>query len=194
MVSRVAGSASTPRSRVSIRERDRVAARLREACADERLSVETFVARVDSVYAAQSSSELALLVSDLRRPGWPSRLLFDAVAATSRWTAQLAAAWREPRTPRVLLPSQGREVLGRSRACDRVIAGQSVSRRHAVLRYVDGRWFLKDAGSLNGTYVNGVRIGSEVEVRPGDDVALGEVRMILCAPRGDAEGEARRAP
>jgi hypothetical protein len=164
-------------------ERDRVAAQLREACADERLSFETFVARLDSAFAARSRSELALLVADLREPGVLSRLLFDAVAATSRWTAQVGAAWREPRTPRVTLPAEGRAVLGRSRSCDRVITDPFVSRRHAVIRYLDGRWLLRDCDSMNGSYLNGSRIASEVEVRPGDELTLGEARMILCLPR-----------
>jgi hypothetical protein len=178
----VAGSASIPRVRISNGERDRVAAKLREACADERLSMETFVARLDSVYAAQSRSELALLLADLRKPGWFSQSLFDAVSASSRWMSQLAAAWREPRTPCLVLPTAERTVLGRSKSSDGVIEDPSVSRRHAVLRHVDGRWLLRDLGSANGSYLNGWRVVSEVEVRPGDVLTLGDARLILCLP------------
>jgi hypothetical protein len=178
----VAGSASAPRPRVSIRERDRIAARLREACVDERLSVETFIGRLDSAYSAQSRSELSQLVADLRRPGWLGSLVLDAVGATSRWTAQLAAAWREPRIPRLTLPAEGEVVVGRSRSCDWVVMDSVVSRRHARLRCVDGRWLVRDCESMNGTYLNRSRISSEVEARPGDELTLGDVRMILCAP------------
>jgi predicted component of type VI protein secretion system len=115
-------------------------------------------------------------VSDLAEPTWTMRV----VNAASRWTCQVAAAWREPRTQRLLLPSHPRQLtLGRSRRCDLPIADRTVSRRHAVLQPVDGGWWLRDVGSQNGTWVNGWRLIDQVEVRPGDEVRLGRARFIL---------------
>jgi pSer/pThr/pTyr-binding forkhead associated (FHA) protein len=53
-----------------------------------------------------------------------------------------------------------------------------VSRRHAELRIVDGRWILRDLGSSNGTWVNGRRV-MEAEVAAGDDVSLGHCSFRL---------------
>lgn len=148
-------SAAPLRPRPSAGEREQVAERLRGACADDRLSVETFVARLGSVYSVRTQAELALLVADLPDPGWLSRTLFAAVSAGSRWTHQLATVWREPRTDRLVLPTQDEMLVGRSRACNCVIPHATVSRTHALFRYVDGRWWLRDCGSANGTYLNG---------------------------------------
>jgi pSer/pThr/pTyr-binding forkhead associated (FHA) protein len=53
-----------------------------------------------------------------------------------------------------------------------------VSRRRAELRIADGRWMLRDLESSNGTWVNGRRV-VEVEVGPGDEIALGHCRVRL---------------
>ena len=54
----------------------------------------------------------------------------------------------------------------------------TVSRRHAEL-IADGESFLlRDAGSLNGTYVNGDRIDA-FEVTEGDQIQIGKFRLVL---------------
>ena len=72
----------------------------------------------------------------------------------------------------------GRLVLGRSPGCQLVFADDTVSRRHAELRFSDGRWMLRDLGSVNGTWVNGRRV-MEAEVAPGDDVQLGGLAIRI---------------
>lgn len=48
----------------------------------------------------------------------------------------------------------------------------TVSRRHArILRQGDG-WVIRDEGSSNGTWVNGVRV-TEQPLRPGDEIQIG---------------------
>ena len=53
-----------------------------------------------------------------------------------------------------------------------------VSRRHALLRTLNGRWVIADQQSTNGTFVNGMQVG-EHPLHPGDVVSLGglEVRF-----------------
>jgi hypothetical protein len=65
-----------------------------------------------------------------------------------------------------------RVLLGRSRECDVVLDDPNVSRRHAELRYADGRWAVADLGSTNGVRVNGRRV-EEAPLEPGDKVTLG---------------------
>jgi hypothetical protein len=68
----------------------------------------------------------------------------------------------------------GELLIGRSPACGLRIedAAAVVSSRHAVMYRRDGRVFVRDAGSLNGTYVDG-RPVSESEVRPGQVLTFG---------------------
>ncbi|OMC39021.1 hypothetical protein A5740_02990 [Mycobacterium sp. GA-1841] len=50
----------------------------------------------------------------------------------------------------------------------------NVSRRHAELRYEDGRLYVTDIGSSNGTFVNDQRLpaSTEYELRPGQALRL----------------------
>jgi hypothetical protein len=164
-------------------DRARVVDTLRAGCAEERLSVDTFSARVEAAYAARSRRQLDALVADLGRPSPVARAARAAVGQVSRTTARLQAAWRYPRTPSLALSVTGTITVGRSRASDCVIAEPTVSRRHAVLRHADGAWYLRDLRSMNGTRVNGVRVLEEVEVRPGDRVTFGGVSYRLDAPQ-----------
>src|SRR4051812_47425798 len=55
---------------------------------------------------------------------------------------------------------QGRDVikLGRNRDNPIVLRGEHVSRFHAEIFRENGRWRLRDCGTINGTYLNGTRI------------------------------------
>jgi hypothetical protein len=170
------------RQRPSAAERELVVRRLREGCEDERLSLETFSARVEEAYVATSRAELEELLADLPGRSALAGALSAAVGWLSRLSALVEDAWREPRTPLLALPVGTTVTLGRSRVCDCVLTDPTVSRRHACVRYRDGSWWLRDLGSSNGTYVNGCRVLDEVEVRAGDRVGLGATTYRLCPP------------
>jgi pSer/pThr/pTyr-binding forkhead associated (FHA) protein len=74
----------------------------------------------------------------------------------------------------------GSEVVtvGRSPASDIVLDDVTVSREHAEVRSDPrGRGFtIRDVGSLNGTYVNRVRVDS-VDLRNGDEIQIGKYRF-----------------
>lgn len=55
------------------------------------------------------------------------------------------------------------------------------SRQHAVVIFDKGNVLIEDLNSLNGTWVNGVRIyaGQPRQLRPGDVVQIGTVQMKL---------------
>lgn len=68
-------------------------------------------------------------------------------------------------------------VIGRSKSSDIVVDIPTASRNHAVLtRYDDGSWTITDAGSRDGTYVNGepVRICA---LQDGDVITIGGIKM-----------------
>jgi adenylate cyclase len=51
-----------------------------------------------------------------------------------------------------------------------------VSKEHCTVEQRDGRFILRDLGSLNGTYVNGERVRGETALKHGDEIALGSTR------------------
>ena len=61
----------------------------------------------------------------------------------------------------------GEVTLGREPTCALPVIDPSVSRKHCLLRYEDGRFQVKDLASRNGTVVNGVTI-KEQWLRHGD--------------------------
>ena len=75
-------------------------------------------------------------------------------------------------------------VLGRGTGCP--LAGElarftNVSRAHAVLAWAAGSLVISDLGSMNGTFVNGVRVDPAlpVPVGAGDEVLLGTDCLLV---------------
>ena len=54
-----------------------------------------------------------------------------------------------------------------------------VSKEHCVVEYRGNRWYLRDLGSLNGTYVNEQRVAGESLLHHGDQIALGNTRAVF---------------
>ncbi len=78
-----------------------------------------------------------------------------------------------------------RVLLGRAEACDIVLAGQLISRRHACIKRADHSYILEDLGSHNGTTVNGQRLIGAQALHDGDCIELGGIRRLFFAD-GDA--------
>ncbi|MGI6109872.1 MAG: FHA domain-containing protein [Eubacteriaceae bacterium] len=54
-----------------------------------------------------------------------------------------------------------------------------VSGRHCTITRIGAEYFLEDAGSQNGTYLNGRRIGlgRQIKLEPGDELMLANVKF-----------------
>jgi pSer/pThr/pTyr-binding forkhead associated (FHA) protein len=55
----------------------------------------------------------------------------------------------------------------------------TVSRRHAEVERTDDGYVVRDAGSLNGTYLNAERIDDEVLLHQGDELQVGKFRLVF---------------
>ena len=76
------------------------------------------------------------------------------------------------------MPIDADIVIGRADA-DLTIDDSELSRRHVVLRPVDGGVEIQDLNSTNGTLVNGERISAPVTVASGASIELGDTRIAV---------------
>ena len=147
--------------------RSHTLAALRRGYVGGRLQTDTFSLRVDRALTADSRGELRELTADLPHGRW--RDCFRALRPPARRRTWLAE-------PGLLQAAE--LTLGRSPDCELVFCDDTVSRHHARLELRDGRWFLIDLDSSNGTSVNGRRV-RDAEVRPGDRIRLGAAGFTL---------------
>jgi len=67
---------------------------------------------------------------------------------------------------------------GRHPESDIFLDDVTVSRRHAEFRREDGKFFIHDVGSLNGTYVNRQRV-EETQLANGDELQIGKFKLTF---------------
>lgn len=80
-----------------------------------------------------------------------------------------------PTIPPIAIDPAQATVLGRSSACQAILADESVSRRHAQVHQTSGTWFITDLGSRHGTLVNAIQLAANgaVPLHNGDLVGIG---------------------
>ncbi|ROS75577.1 FHA domain-containing protein [Cellulomonas sp. PhB143] len=116
------------------------------------------------------------------------------VGAAAAGAAAPAAATPAPSVPRgpsrlvvtagqlrgTSLPLSSQTImLGRSPGCTLVLDDAFSSSRHARIFPHEGRWYLEDLGSTNGTYINDERISGTVEISQGTPVRIGRTVVEL---------------
>jgi adenylate cyclase len=84
----------------------------------------------------------------------------------------------------------GHTTLGRHPDNTVQLLDRIVSKNHCNIDLVNGKWVLKDLGSLNGTFVNGQRMTGELELSPNDEITVGSTRIVF---EGDAARGSRQA-
>jgi pSer/pThr/pTyr-binding forkhead associated (FHA) protein len=90
------------------------------------------------------------------------------------------------------LSHEGEFVLGRDKSeCSVVLAHEHISKQHAIISYRSGRYFIRDLGSLNGSYVNGERVNGMVPLVAGDEIRLPPYMMLFFGP--EQQGPVNRA-
>jgi predicted component of type VI protein secretion system len=84
-----------------------------------------------------------------------------------------------------------RLTIGRAPENDLALDSKKVSREHALISIRDGRWFLEDRGSYNGTFLNGTRLvpGYPLLLRHADRITVGPEELLFSWPaqRDDPE-------
>ena len=62
---------------------------------------------------------------------------------------------------------------------------------HARLTVDEGRWWVTDLGSTNGTFVNGARIDRATPLKEGDEVRFGRIRTRFTVEKGQGAAHDR---
>ena len=68
--------------------------------------------------------------------------------------------------------------LGRHPRSDIFLDDITVSRRHAEVRRDGARYWVRDVGSLNGTYLNGERV-EDGEMIDGNELQVGKFKLVF---------------
>lgn len=80
--------------------------------------------------------------------------------------------------------------IGRLNTTIEIAADPYLSARHASLEYIDDRLAVKDANSLNGTFL---RIRGSIEIAPKTEIIVGHQRILLLGT-GNATTDSRLNP
>ncbi|MBN1413225.1 MAG: FHA domain-containing protein [Spirochaetales bacterium] len=73
--------------------------------------------------------------------------------------------------------------LGREKNNGVIIADPSVSKLHAIIVFRDGKAYIRDSKSKNGTYLNRKKIpeSKEIELHNKDEIMIGKTKItFLC--------------
>lgn len=68
--------------------------------------------------------------------------------------------------------------IGRRQDCDLCIPLMVISRRHCALDMDGGKLSIRDLGSSNGTFVNGVKV-DEMDLSAGDKISVGPLNFVV---------------
>jgi FHA domain-containing protein/zinc ribbon protein len=85
---------------------------------------------------------------------------------------------RGPNAGSTFLMDAEQTTIGRDPGSAIFLDDVTVSRKHAVFDRRDDGWFVKDTGSLNGTYVNGEQV-DETKLATGDEVQIGKFKLTF---------------
>ena len=69
--------------------------------------------------------------------------------------------------------------FGRESTCQIQLDDEKLSRKHCRIERKKGAYVLVDLSSKNGTYVNDVAVFPSKVLRDGDEIKLGDVRMVF---------------
>jgi hypothetical protein len=84
---------------------------------------------------------------------------------------------------------QGNQLIGRGDDADLIVSSPHLSRRHAYVSWDGQAVSIADAGSLNGTTINGAAVQGTRSLRHGDILGLGDLDLRYEGPAMDETGE-----
>ena len=70
-------------------------------------------------------------------------------------------------------------VIGRDPQCQLRPASPAVSKQHCGISQRDGKVFVRDCGSTNGTFLNDEQVGGDKPVNDGDKLRVGPLEFVI---------------
>jgi len=163
--------------------------------------------RFDGILAINISGDPLVEIDDVRIRGQKTNAVADTqdMRPNDDPDAPSRAAFLIVGGTKVFTLNQAVTNIGRRLDNHLVVDDPRVSRYHAQIRYVRGRFIIFDLNSTGGTYVNGQRINQSV-LYPGDVISLAGLPIVFgqdnpppsihtgeTAPLSPASGERRTA-
>jgi pSer/pThr/pTyr-binding forkhead associated (FHA) protein len=90
----------------------------------------------------------------------------------------LLVVQRGPNAGSRFLIDKDTTTTGRHPESDIFLDDVTVSRRHAEFHRTNGKFLIRDVGSLNGTYVNRQRV-EETQLANGDELQIGKFKLTF---------------
>ncbi len=69
--------------------------------------------------------------------------------------------------------------VGRGKRCDLALNHAFLSAEHFRVWCENGKWFIKDEDSKNGTFLNGKRLKKIRHIEDGDEISFGELQFVF---------------
>ncbi len=70
-------------------------------------------------------------------------------------------------------------IVGRSLECEIVISDPHISSKHIQINKTGQGFTISDLGSVNGTYINDVKLLNPVMLRNGDEILIGVTKLVF---------------
>lgn len=86
---------------------------------------------------------------------------------------------RAPQYRPVVIPREGVLTLGREDMGGIPVPDEKVSRQHAEVSFAGGQFTVKDLGSRNGTFIDGLKMEGALKAKSGAVVRLAQTVMVL---------------
>lgn len=80
--------------------------------------------------------------------------------------------------------------IGRHSSADIQLKPDNVSKQHARIVFREGRYFIIDRKSTNGTFVNGKRVTAPISLKGGDKIFVGDFSLTFVNPLDQAKPKA----
>jgi pSer/pThr/pTyr-binding forkhead associated (FHA) protein len=92
--------------------------------------------------------------------------------------------------------SQNKILIGRGSEVDLQLEGEEISRKHLILEYIDGKYYVQDLGATNGVYVNQDKVAphDRVEAQTFFPIQVGAHIFIQLLDDGPEEMVGKKSP
>lgn len=130
----------------------------------------------------RTSQFSAISAASTEQVGVSRGLMSDDVAAINQLPlgSALLVVLNGPNTGARFLLNSDETIVGRHPSAAIFLDDVTVSRKHALFLRVDGDFYVRDAVSLNGTYVNR-QLVEEAKLSSGDEVRIGKYQLTFYA-------------